>query len=78
MAIIGAAFGSKALLSSAADGVDVPVALMTFGGGGMVVVSMYNVLTSDPEATSIPAYAVFAVVLGAVFSVLGVVLVALA
>ncbi|NEU56821.1 hypothetical protein [Halorussus sp. MSC15.2] len=78
MAIIGAAIGSKALLSAAADGVDAPIVLMALGGGGLAVASMYTVFARDPEESAIPAYAVLGAILGAVFSVLGVVVEALA
>lgn len=74
LSIIGAVFGVNALLSVAARGSSLPVILMALGGSGMVITSIYEVLTTEPADFTIKAYAIFAVVLGALLALLGVAL----
>lgn len=73
LAVIGVAFVADGLASVSAEGVGLSVVPL-LGGVSMVVASTYTILTGDPDDFSIPAWAAFGIVLGAIFSVLGVAL----
>lgn len=73
-ALLGAAVGLDALVSAATGGPTLPVALMALGAAAMILTSVYEVLTTDPEEFSIPAYALFGLILAALFALLGAVL----
>lgn len=73
-ALIGAAVGLDALVSVATGGLTLPVALMALGAVGMILASVYKVLTADSAEFSIPAYALFGLILAALFALLGAVL----
>lgn len=71
--VFGLALGIDGL-QSAADGIGLLAALLLLASGGLVVTSLYQLLTTDPEEFAVPAWAVFAVALAALLAFLGTVL----
>jgi len=70
---MGAAFVVDGFASVIGEGVGLSVVAL-LAGGLMAVVSTYTLLTGEPDDFSIPGWAAFAVVSGAIFAVLGVAL----
>jgi hypothetical protein len=70
---MGVAFVADGLASVTAEGVGLSVVTL-LAGGLLAVASTYTILTGDPDDFSIPAWAAFAIVVGAIFAVLGVAL----
>ncbi|WP_435175365.1 hypothetical protein [Halorussus sp. AFM4] len=73
-ALLGAAVGLDAFVSAATGGLSLPVGLMALGATAMLLIALYEVLTSDSSEFAVPAYAVFGLILAALLAFLGAVL----
>ena len=73
LAVLGVAFVADGLASVSAEGWGLSVVTL-LAGVSMAVASTYTLLRGEPDDFSIPAWAAFAIVLGAIFAVLGVAL----